>query len=176
MRELGAFYEWIRNIVCCLCLFHVFLQILPGGNFKKYVRFFGGLLLILLALEPLADAMHMAESFERAWRLESLREQAEDIRVMGEGMEELRSEKIHEAYQEEIKRQVEEVVRAYGMVPEKTELVFSQEEGQSLHISEAVLLVSEKPDAQANEIPGIKNELQEVYHIPSGHINISIQE
>lgn len=163
-------------MICYLCLFQIFLQILPGGNFKKYVRFFGGLLLILLVVGALADSIHLSAGFERAWNLESLREQAEDIRITGEGMEELRSEKIKEAYQSEIKRQVEEVVRAYGMLPEKTEIVFSEEEGQSLNISEAGLLVAEGPDMQGDEVSKIKKELQEVYHIPSGHINISIQE
>lgn len=173
---MGAFYSWIRNLVCCICLFHIFLQILPGGSFKKYVRFFGGMLLLLLAAGPLTDAAHMTEDFEQAWNLESLREQAAEVRLTGEGMEELRSEKIKEAYQGEMKRQVEEVVRAYGMNPEKTELVFSEEEGQFLHISGADLQISAGEKMPDSELSQIKNELQEVYHIPAGHINISIQE
>lgn len=173
---MGAFYGWIRNIVCCLCLFQVFLQILPEGSFQKYVRFFGGLLLIVLVTGPLADMTHLTANFEQAWHLESLREQAADIRLTGEGMEELRSEKIKEAYQSEIKRQVEEVVRAYGLTPERTELVFEQEEGEILNISEAGLTVSGDRNVYDSEISRIKNELQEVYHISLEHINISIQE
>lgn len=173
---MEAFYSWIRNIVCCLCLFHIFLQVLPGESFKKYVRFFGGLILLLMTAAPLSDAAHVAAGFERAWNLESLREQAEDIRLTGEGMEELRSERINEAYQREVKRQMEEVVRAYGLHPQKTELVFSEEEGQTLNILEARLQVTAETELLNNEISDIKKEFQEVYHIPAGHINISIQE
>lgn len=131
---------------------------------------------MVLVLGPLADATHLSAEFERAWSLESLREQAADIRLTGEGMEELRSEKINEAYQAEIKRQVEEVVRAYGLTPERTELTFSQENGGFLNITEAVLTVSGDREVYGSEISDIKNELQEVYHISSEHINISIQE
>lgn len=173
---MEAFYSWIRNIVCYLCLFNIFLQILPSGSFKKYVRFFGGLLLMVLVIGPLADVTHLTAGFERAWNLESLREQAEDIRLTGEGMEELRSEKINEAYQAEMKRQVEEVVRAYGLIPERTELTFSQEDGSFLTIEKAVLTVSGNEGVYDSEISEIKKELQEVYHISSEHINISIQE
>lgn len=173
---MEAFYSWVRNIVCYLCLFNIFLQILPGENFKKYVRFFGGLILIVLVMEPLADVTHLREGFERAWRLESLREQAEDIRLTGEGMEELRSEKISEAYQAEIKRQMEETVRAYGMTPERTDLTFQREDGGFLEISEARLTVSGEEEVYGGKISEIKNELQEVYHISEEHINISIQE
>ena len=35
---MEAVYGWIRNIVCYLCLFNIFLQALPGENFKKYVQ------------------------------------------------------------------------------------------------------------------------------------------
>lgn len=172
---MGGFYSWIRNIVCFLCIFNILLQILPAESFKKYVRFFGGLILIIMVMEPLADVTHLTENFERAWRLESLREQADGIRITGEGMEELRSEKIREAYQAEVKRQVEEVVRAYGMEPEKTKLEFTQEEEEAACISGVELRVSGEAVSDAG-ISEIKKELREVYHISEGHINISIQE
>lgn len=173
---MEAVYIWIRNIVCYLCLFNIFLQALPGENFKKYVRFFGGLLLIVLVLGPLADIANLSESFEQAWKLGSLREQAEDMRITGQGIEELREDKINEAYRKELKRQVEDVVRAYGMEPEKVELEFSESAEGIQGISGADLKVSGAGADFEKKASEIKNELLEVYHISVGHINISIQE
>ena len=173
---MEAVYGWIRNIVCYLCLFNIFLQALPGENFKKYVRFFGGLLLIVMVLGPLADMANLSESFEQAWRLGSLREQAEDMRITGQGSEELREDKINEAYRKELKRQVEDVVRAYGMEPVKVELQFSENAEGIRGISGADLQISGGEEDFEKKASDIKNELLEVYHISAGHINISIQE
>lgn len=189
---MSGIYSWIKNIVCFLCIINIFLQILPGKNYKKYVRFFGGLLLIVIVMGPFANMAKVSGKFEQVWRMESLREEYDEMKITSQGVEELRSETINKAYKEELKRQVEEVVMAYGFVPEETELMFATGTGGVSSISAAKLKVSVKAvaDGRENEtgnkqeqvgvpetnIEGIKNELKEVYHISMEHINISIQE
>lgn len=45
-------YEWIRELSVYLVLATAVLHAVPGTEYKKYVRFFTGLLLVALALEP----------------------------------------------------------------------------------------------------------------------------
>lgn len=172
---MEAVFSWIRNLVCGLCLFQIFMQLLPEGNFRKYVRFFCGLLLLLLVFGPLMEAAHMAERFEKAWRLESLREQAREIRREAEGMEELRSGKIREACRGELERQIEETARALGVSLERAEVDFSDAEGCELQVA-GVSLQVEEAEEQGQKLSAIKKELLEVYQIPAEHITISIQE
>ena len=98
------------------------------------------------------------------------------MRITGQGIEELREDKINEAYRKELKRQVEDVVRAYGMEPVKVELQFSENAEGIRGISGADLQISGGEEDFEKKASDIKNELLEVYHISAGHINISIQE
>lgn len=41
-------YDWMYQITFYLVIFTAALQLLPSGNYRKYVRFFVGLVLILL--------------------------------------------------------------------------------------------------------------------------------
>ena len=40
-------YDWMYQITFYLVIFTAALQLLPSGNYRKYVRFFVGLVLIL---------------------------------------------------------------------------------------------------------------------------------
>lgn len=48
-------YEWIQNIAFYLILVTVVLHAVPGENYKKYIRFFTGLVLILMLLTPVFE-------------------------------------------------------------------------------------------------------------------------
>ena len=45
-------YDWMYQITFYLVIFTAALQLLPSGNYRKYVRFFVGLVLILLVISP----------------------------------------------------------------------------------------------------------------------------
>lgn len=47
--------EWIRPIIYFSIFSTILLQLLPTTNYKKYIRFFIGLLMILFVTEPLLD-------------------------------------------------------------------------------------------------------------------------
>ncbi|MCI5995042.1 MAG: stage III sporulation protein AF [Blautia sp.] len=185
---MEEFYGWIRSIVCYVCLFHIFLQILPSGDFKKYVRFFGGLLLVLIVMAPIADLGRLTDRLELGWQMESLREQEDQIRMMSQGMEELRSGMIDDACRAEMKKQIEEMVYSCGMLPDQVRVEFEEQKNSDLPvpvIRKVELKVSvpqkvaEEESASADgqaESAWIKKRLEDVYHISSEHINISIQE
>ena len=184
---MAAFYGWIRNIVCFLCILNVFMQVLPGGAFKKYVRFFGGLLLVVIVLNPLADLVKVSGSFEKAWRMESLKEEVDNLELTKQGMEDFRSEKINEAYQKELKRQIEEVVKANDFDPVNTEITFEEgEDGVQMmrriqlkmtpHKGDEISIPKVGSAQEQGDTENIKKEIQEVYHISMDNINIIVQE
>lgn len=49
---LESIYGWIRNIAFYLVMVTVLFHMLPDTDYKKYIRFFTGLILILLLTEP----------------------------------------------------------------------------------------------------------------------------
>lgn len=98
-------YRWVRSLVCYMCFFQVILHVIPGQKFQKYVKFFGNLILVLLVVSPFADVGNVTDRFEDAWRLESRKEELFDIRIAQREMEEVRMEKLDEAYRMELKKQ-----------------------------------------------------------------------
>ena len=60
---MDVIYEWIRNLVCYLVIFTAVMEILPGKEYKKYIQFFAGLVLILLLATPILKITGMEQSF-----------------------------------------------------------------------------------------------------------------
>lgn len=49
---LESIYGWIQNVAFYLVMVTVLLHMLPDSDYKKYIRFFTGLILILLLITP----------------------------------------------------------------------------------------------------------------------------
>ena len=77
-------YDWIKNLVFYLILMTMLMQIIPDSDYKKYIRFFTGLVLILLLARPVFGIFHLEEEFDRiyhsieyhqnVWEMERARE------------------------------------------------------------------------------------------------------
>ncbi len=50
MKE--AIYNWLEQLACYLILVTAVLHELPDSGYKKYIRFFTGLILVLLLASP----------------------------------------------------------------------------------------------------------------------------
>ena len=46
-------YEWLRNLSFYLILINVILYAIPENGYRKYIRFFTGLVLIFMLMTPI---------------------------------------------------------------------------------------------------------------------------
>ena len=60
-------YEWLWNFVCYMVLMTAFIQILPENSYQKYLRFFFGLILILLLATPVLRILGMENRFSELY-------------------------------------------------------------------------------------------------------------
>ena len=58
-------YQWMKNLSFYLVLLSVLLQMIPGEQYKKYVKFFAGMILIMMLLKPMTGLFGMTDSLER---------------------------------------------------------------------------------------------------------------
>lgn len=58
---LEAIYQWIENIAFYLVIVVAVMHMIPGENYKKYIRFFIGMILILLLSTPLLKLFGMTQ-------------------------------------------------------------------------------------------------------------------
>lgn len=64
---MAVLREWLSQIVCYLCLTTLLLHVIPDTGMKRYVRFFLGILFLLVMLEPL-EGIFWGKPFWKALR------------------------------------------------------------------------------------------------------------
>lgn len=61
-------YGWIQNITVYLLVTAAVMHAVPGKDYSKYIRFFSGLMLVLLLASPILNLTGMAERFETLYK------------------------------------------------------------------------------------------------------------
>lgn len=72
-------YEWIQNIAFYMVLVMAAVQVLPNTGYKKYIRFFTGLVLILMLATPIFKLFGMDERLADVYDNEAYKEEIERI-------------------------------------------------------------------------------------------------
>lgn len=65
---LEAMYEWMKNLAFYLVIATAVLEVLPGEAYRKYIRFFAGIVLILLLLTPLLQVTGTFGTFQKKYQ------------------------------------------------------------------------------------------------------------
>ncbi len=74
---LEEIYRWIQNISVYLIVMAAVMHAIPGKDYGKYIRFFSGLVLILMLSSPLLRLAGMEGTFRTRYNLKDLWEQIE---------------------------------------------------------------------------------------------------
>ena len=104
---MGTVYQWIQNLSVWLVLSAVILHLVPGKDYGKYVRFFSGMVLLLLFLEPMlklakedqAEKELLQKLYESADLTEIL---PEEYQTSEEGADEKSQKKVSETQAVEV--------------------------------------------------------------------------
>lgn len=72
-------YEWILNLSIYLIVTAAAMHAIPGKEYTKYVRFFSGLVLILLLFTPVLRLTGMEEEFLDLYRSREYEAQKQEI-------------------------------------------------------------------------------------------------
>ena len=58
---LNYIYDWIENIVFYLVVLVAVMQMIPQNSYQKYIRFFAGMILILMLAGPIIKMFGMTD-------------------------------------------------------------------------------------------------------------------
>lgn len=75
---MGEIMDMVRYIAVFCLLEQIVLNLLPGKMYEKYVRFYLGLLLVLLLLQPVFRIFRLTEQLDAEALVYELWEEAED--------------------------------------------------------------------------------------------------
>ena len=62
---MQAFLDMVRMIAVFYLLEQMVLQLIPGERYERYVRFYLGLLLVLLLLQPVFQIFRLSEQLDQ---------------------------------------------------------------------------------------------------------------
>ena len=83
-------YAWIKNLAVFYLLFTMVLHLVPAGKYEKYVRFFMGLLLILILLIPVFTLFGKAEELGESFQYFCMTRKEEERKVQeGENLQKM---------------------------------------------------------------------------------------
>lgn len=100
-------YQWMKNLAFFHVLTTAILHILPDKRYEQYVRLFMGLLLILLICTPVFAVVGKSQELLEGFRKNYSQEEQERMEVEAQG---IRETFLKEAYESELKKQVEEIL------------------------------------------------------------------
>ena len=146
MKE--AIYSWIK----CLAIFYILLtmtmHLVPTEKYQRYVRFFMGLLLIVMLITPVLSVLEKAKALPESFS--SLYQQEEKQRLTLD-MENLQKCLLEKGVEEQLDRNILETLQKKGIDVMKCEVHI---EGELLKVC---LWTKEVPDGELER--GIKDEL-----------------
>ena len=58
---LDYIYDWIENIAFYLVILVAVMQMIPQNSYQKYIRFFAGMILILMLAGPIVKLFGMTD-------------------------------------------------------------------------------------------------------------------
>lgn len=182
-------YRWAKNFIFCLCLLELFCHLVRNEDYRRYIRFFGGLIVLLLIFSPFAELFSIGEAFGEELRQALAAEEVRELTVSREALAGLQNEKISEAYEKELKRQMEEIVQFYGQQPLSVTLSLEEQQesaalltGVSILLAPAKSAPGEEQDAQEaakrqqEDIGQIRAEISSVYGIEREAVVVSVKE
>ena len=65
---IAFIYEWMENIAFYLVILVAIMQMIPQNTYQKYIRFFAGMILILMLAGPILRIFGMTELQSTAYQ------------------------------------------------------------------------------------------------------------
>ena len=81
---LEYIYEWIGNIAFYMIMVTAVLHLLPNSDYQKYIRFFTGLVLVILLATPILKIFGMEKDLANLYDSSAYQEQMKKIEESSE--------------------------------------------------------------------------------------------
>lgn len=124
---MARLYDWAADILCFLVLMSLLEALLPSKKYVRYIRFFAGVVLILVAMQPLLNGLGIAQEIDRYFGEFSFQTEARDIRRDVLGIEEERRNRLLSDGEKAAAGALEAMAREEGFIPVRTEVVIEKD-------------------------------------------------
>lgn len=196
---MSEILSWIKSIAFYLILITVILNILPNNNYKKYVKVFTGMILVILVISPFSKLLNLDDKFDYFFESKQFSQELNEMRVSLVHAEEGSYDAMLSKYEDYIKDQLSSIVEQEGLYLNDVNIVFDEtEDGEEMTVKSLDLIVSSQKKENASIVIekiriqtdeennnmnenesvaeiNIKKSIRDFYNISENNINISIQ-
>lgn len=164
---MDGLYVWIRSVACYFLFMSVLDQLLPDRKYVKYIRLFGGMILILLVFHPLTGSLHIEERISRYYEEFVFQHEADDLKQEILGMEQRQLAEMIRQYEQAIARDIKVMAEDTGMAVEScaVKLCGDMDQEQFGKVQKIELEVSGGQEDEADES---ENEIKKIDKIVIG--------
>lgn len=182
---IDVIYTWVKNLVCFYIFITVILHLLPKENYQKYVRFFAGMLLMILVVSPILSLMGKEDILLQKISQAGFFQEMDNLKLDTEHLQDTQKEVYVQEYERAVgmdisrmaedkqlnTRQVEvHLSEDYQVDSIVMEVSLANEDGLSVHKASFADNSREYP-----QVYKLKQELMDFYQIEEGQIEIVVQ-
>lgn len=181
---MEAIYGWVKNLVCFYIFITAILHLLPKESYRKYIRFFTGLLLVILVLTPIFSLLRNKEDLYEKIEQAGFFQEMENLKLDTAYLESSQQEIYREEYEKAICIDMEQIVQRQELKAKKVEVSLT-EDCQVEHIYIEVEFLDENEEypqkasfSEGTEYPAVyelQKELQDFYQVEKEQIEIVVR-
>lgn len=185
---MGKLMDWMKGIVLLFFILSALLYFVPRNVYKKYIRFFMEMVLILAILLPILKLFYQSNSFEKMVHYDEFWQELNNIQMDVEHMEYMQNAYYVEEYEKSIAEDIKNLVEEYGYETLDVDVVMNE----SYEIEEIELQVTEASEGESIIIGSIeigsdaeeptdenyikmKQEIMDFYQIKEENLQIAVQ-
>ena len=68
-------YDWMQNIAFYMIMVTFVMHVVPNSDYKRYIRFFTGLVLAVMLASPILNLLGMGDTWQNLYESEKYQEQ-----------------------------------------------------------------------------------------------------
>lgn len=177
-------YTWVKNIVCFYIFMNIIIHLLPRESYRKYVRFFSGMLLMILVATPVLSVLGKEDVLMQKINQAGFFQELDNIKLDTAHLEQTQKKVYLREYERAIAMDIGRIAEGKGLRPLRVEVRLSEDyqvESIDMEVSAA-----EEDAAVPNvsfgdgsgEYSGadeLKRELTEFYRLEEERIEIAVQ-
>lgn len=125
---LEGLYRWIQNLTGYFLFLSALDHLLPEKKYARYIRLFAGMVLILLAMQPLTAGLRLEERIARYYEAFVFRYQTDDLKQEILGVEKQRMEALIGQYERAVEQDVERMAEDAGFAVQACQAEIGRQE------------------------------------------------
>lgn len=182
---MESVYGWVKNLVCFYIFITAVLHLLPKESYRKYVRFFTGMLLVIMVLTPILSLVGNEENLYEKIEQTGFFQQMENLKLDTAYLEATQKEIYQEEYEKAICMDIEQMVDRQELEAKKVEVQLTEEYLVKHIYIEAEFLSGDTryPEkaafSEGTEYPQVyelQKELENFYQVEKKQIEIVVRE